>query len=169
MKQGGKRRLVIPPELAFGVEGRPGVVPPNTWVKVEVELLSYRPGPPLPYVWPHENVEFTRTESGLLIADFVVGVGESPKLGQTIGVKYSGYFMDGALFDSSYIDGKPVIFKFVEGGLIQGWIEGILTMKPGGRRKLIVPPELAYGPRGSPPKIPPNATLEFDIELLEFW
>jgi len=169
MKRGGKRRLIIPPELAFGREGRPGVVPPDTWIKVEVELVDIEPGPGIPARIPHDHLEFVRTESGLLYADVAVGLGESPELGQNVGLRYSGFLEDGTLFDRSYLEGPPVAFRLMEGGMIQGWLEGILTMKEGGIRKLIIPPELAYGAKGKPPLVPPNATLEFDIELYQFW
>ena len=106
------------------------------------------------------------TESGLKIQDLRVGDGPSPQPGQTISVNYVGWLQNGKEFDSSYKRGTPAQFKVGVGGLIKGWDEGLLTMKKGGKRKLIIPGDLAYGPRGKP-GIPPNETLTFEIELLD--
>ncbi len=107
------------------------------------------------------------TESGLKYVDLVVGTGESPMKGQTAVVHYTGWLMDGEKFDSSVDRGTPFSFPVGMGRVIKGWDEGVLTMKVGGKRKLTIPPELGYGERGSPGAIPPNATLIFDVELLE--
>jgi len=106
------------------------------------------------------------TASGLKYVDLVEGNGESPKPGQTITVNYRGALENGTEFNNTYITGKPVSFQIGVGKLIRGWDEGLMTMKIGGKRKLIVSPNLAYGPRGSPPTIPPNATLIFEVEML---
>ena len=114
---------------------------------------------------PASGQEVT-TPSGLKYTDLVVGTGPSPRPGQTAVVHYTGTLTDGTKFDSSRDSGQP--FSFVVGGgrVIKGWDEGIRTMKVGGRRRLVVPPALGYGPLGHPPKIPGNATLVFDVELL---
>ncbi len=105
--------------------------------------------------------------SGLKYVDLKVGKGESPKPGQTVVVNYTGTLQDGTKFDSSYDHGKPFDFVIGQGNVIKGWDEGVATMKPGGKRKLIVPPNLGYGANGTPGgPIPPNATLNFDVELL---
>lgn len=104
--------------------------------------------------------------SGLKIIDEVVGTGPSPKPGQRVTLHYTGKLENGTKFDSSVDSGQPYEFTIGVGNVIQGWDEGIMTMKVGGKRKLIIPPELGYGAAGRPPKIPPNATLIFDIELL---
>ena len=104
------------------------------------------------------------TESGLKYQDLKVGDGPSPKMGQTVTVHYIGRLENGTEFNNSYNLGKPIDFKL--GGVIQGWNEGLQTMKVGGKRKLWIPSKLAYGPAGRPPSIPPNANLDFDIELL---
>lgn len=107
------------------------------------------------------------TASGLKYTDEVVGTGESPKVGQTVTVHYTGTLENGTKFDSSVDHGQPYSFRIGTGVVIQGWDEGIMTMKVGGKRRLIVPPELGYGAAGRPPTIPPNSTLVFDIELLD--
>ncbi len=91
---------------------------------------------------------------------------ELPQKGQKVAVHYSGFLTDGSMFDSSVKRGSPFSFKLGKGRVIKGWDEGVAGMKIGEKRKLIIPSELAYGPRGRG-KIPPNATLIFEVELLE--
>src|SRR5262245_22304086 len=104
------------------------------------------------------------TATGLKYQDLKVGDGATPAMGQTVSVHYIGRLENGKEFNNSYSIGKPVDFKLTQ--VIPGWQEGLQTMKVGGKRKLWVPSKLAYGPAGRPPAIPPNANLEFDIELL---
>lgn len=107
------------------------------------------------------------TESGLKYVDLKVGDGASPKAGQTAVVHYTGWLTNGKKFDSSVDRGQPFGFPIGQSQVIKGWDEGVMSMKVGGKRKLIIPPELGYGARGAGGVIPPNATLIFDVELLD--
>ena len=107
------------------------------------------------------------TASGLKYADLKVGTGASPQAGQTAVVHYTGWLVDGTKFDSSRDRGTPFQFVVGRGQVIKGWDEGVVTMKVGGVRKLIIPPELGYGERGAGTVIPANATLTFEVELLD--
>ena len=113
---------------------------------------------------PEENV--VTTDSGLKYVDIVEGTGATPQKGQTVSVHYTGTLENGTKFDSSRDRGQPFQFPLGAGRVIKGWDEGIATMKIGGQRKLIIPPDLGYGSRGAGGVIPPNATLLFDVELL---
>jgi peptidylprolyl isomerase len=111
------------------------------------------------------------TPSGLQITDTQLGTGATPKPGQTCVVHYTGWLYEngakGKKFDSSVDRGQPFAFPIGQHRVIAGWDEGVATMKPGGKRTLIIPPDLGYGARGAGGVIPPNATLIFDVELLE--
>ena len=114
---------------------------------------------------PPVSGETTVTDSGLQIIDIEVGAGDAAKAGDTVTVHYTGWLTDGTKFDSSLDRGEPVSFSLE--GVIQGWQEGIPGMQVGGKRRLIIPPELGYGEAGFAPLIPPNAELIFDVELVE--
>src|SRR3954462_7750185 len=109
----------------------------------------------------------TTTASGLTYEDVKVGTGEIATAGRTVSVHYTGWLTDGKKFDSSKDRGKPFEFPLGGGRVIKGWDEGVQGMKVGGVRKLTIPPELGYGPRGAGGVIPPNATLVFEVELLK--
>jgi len=110
--------------------------------------------------------ELQRTPSGLAYIDITPGTGASPEEGAPVTVHYTGYLMDGKKFDSSADRKEPFSFVAGVGQVIKGWDEGVMTMKAGGKRKLIIPSQLAYGERGVPGLIPAGADLVFDIELL---
>jgi peptidylprolyl isomerase len=111
------------------------------------------------------------TPSGLQITDTQPGTGAAPKPGQTCVVHYTGWLYEngakGKKFDSSVDRGQPFAFPIGQHRVIAGWDEGVATMKTGGKRTLIIPPDLGYGARGAGGVIPPNATLIFEVELLE--
>ncbi len=106
----------------------------------------------------------TTTASGLTIHHTTVGLGESPSRTNVVLVHYHGTFPEGRVFDSSIQRGEPA--RFPLNRVIPCWTEGLQLMKVGGKATLVCPPEIAYGRRGSPPRIPPNATLHFDVQLL---
>ena len=122
--------------------------------------------PPAPGASAAPEPATITTPSGLQYQDQVVGKGPSPQTGQTVVVHYTGWLTNGRKFDSSRDRGQPFSFSIGKGEVIQGWDEGVATMKVGGRRKLTIPPALGYGREGNP-VIPGNATLVFDVELLE--
>jgi peptidylprolyl isomerase len=105
------------------------------------------------------------TDSGLIIEDLKIGTGEEARPFTDVTIHYRGTLPSGFEFDSSHRTGKPATFNLAQ--LIKGWQEGIPGMKIGGKRRLIVPPELGYGARGFPPSIPPNSMLIFEIELID--
>jgi peptidylprolyl isomerase len=145
MKIGGVRRLIIPPDLAYGAQGAGnGVIPPNATLTFIVELLEV----------PKVKIDDTQ-----------VGAGAAAKDGDTLVVNYTGKLADGTVFDSS-VGKTPFEFMLGGGQVISGWDSGLLGMKVGGKRTLTIPPSLGYGAQGAGESIPPNATLVFDIELI---
>ena len=107
-----------------------------------------------------------KTPTGLVYVDEVVGTGNSPRQGQTVVVHYTGWLTNGTKFDSSVDRGQPFEFVIGTGQVIQGWDEGVSSMKVGGKRRLTIPAQLGYGARGAGGTIPPNATLIFEVQLL---
>ena len=107
------------------------------------------------------------SDSGLKCEELAEGDGEVAQAGQTVSVHYTGWLTDGTKFDSSVERSRPFDFSLGKGRVIRGWDEGVAGMRVGGRRKLTIPPRLAYGAAGAGGVIPPNATLVFEIELLE--
>lgn len=104
---------------------------------------------------------------GLQLEDIVMGEGKEAQAGCVIDVHYTGYLKDGSVFDSSVSRGIPFSFRLGAGQVIRGWDEGFAGMRVGGKRKLTIPPEMGYGARGAGGVIPPNATLVFEVELLQ--
>ncbi len=164
MQVGGYRQLLIPSDLALGEEGFGNVIPPNADLLMEVVLISLSK----PVVRTDiDESEFTTTESGLRYFDIVEGDGATPEMGQTAVVHYTGWLENGVQFDSSVERGVPFEFPVGLGSVIAGWDEGVATMRVGGKRQLIIPAELGYGVAGAGATIPPNATLIFEVELLD--
>ena len=154
------RKLTLPLLLLFGALLAPGCGPkpaPASGVSAVPDTTTM----------DGKSVTLTATPSGLRFYDIKVGTGANPRPGQTVSVQYVGTLLDGTKFDSSYDHGgAPIDFPIGVGNVIKGWDEGVPTMKVGGKRRLVVPGDLAYG--ASPPdaSIPPDATLVFDIELI---
>ncbi len=117
---------------------------------------------------PELNVDLTameRRESGLLVQELAPGEGTEAMPGDMVAVHYTGWLPDGTKFDSSLDRGEPIVFALGQGQVIDGWDEGVAGMRPGGRRKLVIPSALGYGPAGNGP-IPGGATMVFDVELV---
>ena len=106
------------------------------------------------------------TSSGLKYVDQKIGEGDEAKTGDTVTVHYTGWLTDGTKFDSSLDRNQPFTFRLGAGQVIEGWDKGVAGMKPGGKRKLTIPPALAYGNRAVGGVIPPDSTLVFQVELL---
>jgi FKBP-type peptidyl-prolyl cis-trans isomerase len=133
-------------------------------VSAEAQQTATTPSggpPPLPAM-----LQWQTTPSGLQFAEMVVGTGAAPHDGQTAVLHFTGWLADGTQFDSSLDRHTPFGFQLGAGRVIKGWDEGVRGMRVGGKRRLIVPPALGYGPQGIPGRIPTNATLTFDLELL---
>jgi len=165
MRVGGKRKLIIPPELGYGSRGV-GPIPANSTLIFEVELLDIIKEFKDPdFDLPGKEIVL---DSGLRIIEHIAGSGEKPVKGQTVKVHYSGFLQTGTKFDSSHDRGNPFEFKLGIGQVIKGWDEGIAQMNKGTKSTLIIPPDLGYGERGAGGAIPPNSTLLFEVELIDF-
>ncbi len=169
MKVGGVRRLVIPPVMAYGAKDRTDasgkvVIPANSTLTFTVHLVEVRTLAP--------QGAATAPAGELKIEDLVVGTGKECPRGATVTMHYRGTFVDGTPFDASYDRNEPLVCSLKPGGtpeamgVITGWQEGVPGMKVGGKRRLTIPPDMAYGPQGRP-GIPPNSTLVFELELLD--
>jgi peptidylprolyl isomerase len=148
MKVGGTRVLTIPAELAYGSQGTAQIPPDSTLIYV-FELLDVQAAPQVK------------------IEDIQVGTGAAAVPGATLTVNYTGTLADGTVFDSSYSRNEPFTLQLGAGQVIPGWEQGLEGMKVGGKRKLTIPPSLGYGAQGAGNVIPPNATLIFEVELLD--
>jgi peptidylprolyl isomerase len=148
--------------LAYGEQGAGSVIPPNATLILEVELVDVISDTPAEVA----EADYTSTDSGLKYTDLNEGTGQSPEVGNQVIVHYIGWLEDGTMFDSSLNRGQPFVFPLGRGQVIPGWDEGVASMKVGGRRQLVIPPDLGYGAQGSGDVIPPNATLIFEVELL---
>ncbi len=164
LKMGSKARAIIPSVLAYGSYSSGAIVPYSTLV-YEFELLEVRPGNPIePY--STEDSLLNTTSSGLQYYIEERNDGYLLRSGNTVSVHYTGYFLDGTVFDSSVKRGSPVDMTIGVGKLIAGFDEGLLLMKVGEKFRFIIPAELAYKDQGNFPVIPPNSTITFDVEVL---
>lgn len=164
MKPGGKRKLIIPPELAYGDRGAGKLIPPGATLHFDVELVEV--------IEAFVDTDFSlpgreeNTESGLRMIVHKEGNGEKPSSGQTVKVHYTGLLETGQKFDSSHDKGRPFQFSLGQGKVIKGWDEAIALMSIGEKRTLVIPPELAYGSKSNR-SIPANSTLIFEVELID--
>jgi peptidylprolyl isomerase len=163
MTVGEKRQLLIPSDIALGAQGYGDIVPPNSDLLMQVELLDLAKPRKATVV---DESEYEVTDSGLKYVDLVEGDGDMPEEGQVVVVHYTGWLEDGTQFDSSIDRGEPFEFPIGTGSVIPGWDEGVATMKVGSVRQMVIPSELGYGDAGGGP-IPPGATLIFEVELLD--
>jgi len=164
MKAGGQRAIVVPSNLAYGPQGM-GPIPPNTSIKVLIELVSTKEAV-VAKMWDVDSTLFKVTASGLKYAIIQEGEGELVGKEKQATVHYSGFLLDGTKFDSSVERDEPFTFVAGVGQVIPGWDEGVQLMKKGSKARFIVPANLAYGDRDLG-KIPPNSTLIFDVEVLD--
>lgn len=167
MKVGGKRRLTVPAELAYGSRKK-GKIPADSRLTFTIELVEAMA--PLPdakgdEVFAGEPVQRTELEGGLVIEEYAAGEGRVAADGDKVYVHYTGKLDDGTVFDSSVPRKKPIGFVLGKHNVIDGWDKGIVGMKVGGLRRLIIPAELAYGARAKG-KIPANSRLTFTVELM---
>ncbi len=162
---GTKARLIIPSNLAYGPQDRPGI-PANSDLIFEVEILD------IDHIEPHKvydvsGMEPQTTNSGLQYYIIEEGTGPQAKAGDMVSVHYYGYLKEGETrFDDSFSRGEPIQFPLGSGQVIPGWEEGIALLKEGSKAKLVIPYALAYGEQGRGP-IPPAADLVFDVELVK--
>jgi peptidylprolyl isomerase len=163
MKVGGKRLLIIPPDLALGTQSSSSI-PANSTLIMEITLTDVKE---LRKATKVDEKDYITAPSGLKYYDIQVGTGVTPTIGQTVVVNYVGWLEDGTQFDSSYDRGEPFSFALGMGNVITGWDLGVASMKVGGIRQLVIPSELGYGDTGAGSTIPPGATLIFEVELVE--
>lgn len=156
--------LTIPPSIGYG-DRNMGSIPPNSTLVFDIEVLDAST-PVRPKPFDVKGKDTLTTASGLKYIVVSNGNGEQAASGKTVDVHYTGFLMDGRIFDSSVERGEPISFPLGQGMVIPGWEEGIALMKVGDKMRLIIPSNLAYGERGAGGVIPPNATLIFDVELV---
>jgi FKBP-type peptidyl-prolyl cis-trans isomerase len=164
MKGGGQRTIIIPSRLAYGPKGM-GPIPPNSNIKLVVELVSAKEIVVVKK-WDVDSTLFKTTKSGLKYAIIKQGEGELVGKNKQVTVHYSGYLLDGKRFDSSVEREEPFTFVVGIGQVIPGWDEGVQLLKKGSKARFIIPPALGYGDRDLG-KIPPNSTLIFDVEVVD--
>ena len=164
MKVGGVRSMIIPSKLAYGEKGI-GFIPPNTDLKVVVELLDVKDRI-VAKMWDVDPGLYKTTASGLKYVIISEGDGPMAEAGKLVTVHYSGYLADSTMFDSSVERDDPITFPVGQGQVIPGWDEGLQLLKKGSKARFIIPPQLGYGEMELE-KIPKNSTLIFDVELVD--
>jgi len=166
MHVGDKVMLTIPPQLGYGDRAMGDRIPANSTLYFEVELLDIsEPVKP----WTLSNHDTLTTASGLkyiIVQKAKDANALKAESGKTVDVHYTGFLLNGKIFDSSVERGEPLSFPLGQGQVIKGWDEGIALMHVGDKMRLIIPGNLAYGEHGAGGVIPPNATLCFDVELM---
>jgi peptidylprolyl isomerase len=164
LKVGTKAKLYIPSNLGYGARAA-GKIPANSDLIFEVELLDIKE--PVTQ-WDVSSLKAKTTQSGLKYYMLEERGGDKPTAGQTVFVHYTGFLEDGTKFDSSVERGQPISFPLGQGQVIKGWDEGIALLSKGEKAKFVIPSSLGYGEKGAGGVIPPNATLHFDVELVDF-
>jgi len=165
LNKGTKATFIIPPEIGYG-NRQVGSIPANSTLTFEVELVDFKPGIKIEAFNTAGKVS-TKTDSGLEFILVESGKGMKAAAGYTVTVHYSGYLEDGTMFDSSVKRDQPFVFTLGMGKVIKGWDEGLALMRVGDKARLIIPSNLGYGASGAGGVIPPNATLIFDVELVD--
>jgi FKBP-type peptidyl-prolyl cis-trans isomerase len=172
MRKGEKARIIIPSNLGFGSADY-GIIPPYSTLIYDIELLevitdpiAFEQGLLNAYLDEHEILADARTESGLYYIEEEAGIGNYPWSDETITLHYTGSLLDGRVFDTSR-NRNPLVFPANATDLIPGFMEGVRKMRKGGKARLIIPWNLAYGKEGSPSGVvPPYSTIVFDVEII---
>ena len=186
MKIGEVAMIIVPFNLAFGAQGMQRYIEPYATIVFEIKMLSISTADEIKAKRDKEaknamaksnaavkdylkanKITAKPTASGLYFVETVEGSGKQAVAGKKVKVHYTGTLLNGTKFDSSLDRGQPFEFTLGQGQVIRGWDEGVALMKEGGKATLIIPSDLGYGPRGAGASIPPNATLVFEVELLE--
>ena len=160
MREGGRRVLITPPDLAYGSSGAGSSIPPDATLVFVVDLVAVLD------LQPPAIPEPTEVGASLEVEDLVAGTGDPVESGDTVTVHYLGTLTDGTVFDASWRRGMPFTTTIGVGMVIPGWDQGIVGMREGGRRLLKIPSDLAYGERGSGAAIPPDTPLLFVVDLM---
>ncbi len=163
MKVGGYRTIIVPAKLAYGDKGF-GPIPPNSSLKFQVQLLEAKDAIVVKQ-WEVDSTKYKKTKDGLKYVIIEPGEGAAIDSGDVVTLHYSVFLLNGKKSDSSVERDEPLVFPYKLQKFIPGFSEGIGLLKKGGKAKLIVPPDLAYGSKGNN-IIPPNSTLIFDIQIL---